>query len=62
MSDLIWKSNGGQGTAEVVVGETRYSFADGVPVDVPNEHYAACVTALQALPDTLSAGAGDPEI
>lgn len=62
MADLIWRSNGNQGTATVTVGEVRYSLADGIPTDVPPEHYAACVTALQALPDTTSAGAGDPEV
>ncbi len=62
MTDLIWRSNGGQTVVEVTVGETRYTFEDGIPTDVPQEHYAACVTALQALADTSSASAGNPEI
>jgi len=62
MADMVWKSSGGQGTAEVVVAGVKYTFASGVPTDVPIEHYAAVQTALNALADTTSAAAGDPEV
>jgi len=62
MADLMWRSSGGQVANVTIAGSIVYSFSSGIPVDVPAEHYASCVTALLALPDTTSAGAGNPEI
>lgn len=62
MACMVWKSSGGQGTAEVTVGGIRYSFASGVPVDVPIEHWTPVQTALVALADTTSAAACDTEV
>lgn len=62
MASIVWKSSGGQGTAEVTVADVRYSFASGVPTDVPSEHFTAVQTALTALADTTSDPASIPEL
>ena len=62
MASMVWKSSGGQSTAEVTVAGVKYTFASGDPTDVPIEHWTAVQTALVALADTTSAVAATPEL
>jgi len=62
MSSLIWRSTGAQVTAVITLGENNYTFADGIPSDVPNDLVAAITTKLNALADTLSVTAAQGEI
>ncbi len=63
MASLVWKStNSGDDMTVVVLAGTQYSFANGVPTDVPNDLVAAMTTALNALADTGSTTAGVAEV
>ena len=62
MACIVWKANGGQATAEVRVDGILYTLSNGIPTDVPIEHFTAIQNALLALADTASAAAGPREV